>query len=103
LFVYVGFPFSQCQDLSFKTKYIKMQIRGRDYMDAKLNKNIILLLADELGDTFIRAGKSIREIINTIATSHPEITFSEEEWNQLNEETRAAIIKRVRKTLASVS
>jgi hypothetical protein len=71
-------------------------------MDAKLNKDVINLLAPEIEQTVFRSRKSIREIINTIAASHPEIAFSEQDWNQLNAKTRAAIIERVQKTLEAV-
>jgi len=71
-------------------------------LDSKLNNDVVNLLAGEIDQTVFRSGKSIREIINIITTSHPEIAFLDRDWSQLNEITRTAILERVKRTLESI-
>ncbi len=67
-----------------------------------MNTEVINLLASAIDEAIIRSGKSIREIVNIITTSHPEIAYSGEEWGHLNEQTKAAIAERVRRTLEAI-
>jgi hypothetical protein len=70
-------------------------------LDAKLNNDVLNVIAGEIEQTVFRSGKSIREIINIITTSHPEISL-DQDWTQLNEKIRAAILERVKRTLESI-
>jgi len=64
---------------------------------------IMHLLFDNIDNAIARTGKSPQQIINNLTTLHPEITLSQQEWNELHQETKNDIISRIRRTLESMS
>lgn len=71
-------------------------------MSAKLCKSVLKLLVQDLDKAAFRAEANFGTVLNAVTASHPEIAVSEEEWNQLNEETQTAIIERVKRTIGAI-
>ena len=67
-----------------------------------LNKAIIFQLVEELGIVLSHSGKSRDEIINILVFRHPEITSSEEDWENFSQEIQDNIISRIKNTLTSL-
>ena len=72
-------------------------------MKLKVNKSLRFSLADELEKAVFRSGKGIQEILQTIAVTYPEITFSEAEWYEISPVIRDKIIMRISRTLNAIS
>jgi len=71
-------------------------------LTTRLNSQIMNLVMDELDRTISRTNKSHQEIINTLVTLNPEVTFCPEDWGQMPIETQTSIISRIRKTLEAL-
>jgi hypothetical protein len=71
-------------------------------MSTKLCKSVLKLLVQEIDKAAFQTEVAFGVVFNAIITAHPEIAVSDEEWNQLNEETKAAIIERVKQTLKTI-
>jgi hypothetical protein len=69
---------------------------------SSINTSIFHLCVDELARTVSHSGKSTNEILNALAASHPEITYDEEDWNEINQEIKDQIVLRVKRTLSSI-
>lgn len=72
-------------------------------MGLKLNKAIMFQLVAELFEAVSRSGKSRDKILREIANSHPEITYTSEEWEPIPDAAKEKIIDRVRRTLNSIA
>lgn len=71
-------------------------------MSAKLCKSVLKLLVQEIDKAAFRAEVSFGVVLNAVLETHPEIAMTEEEWNNLNEETQTAIIDKVKLTVGSI-
>lgn len=72
-------------------------------MRLKLNKLVMFSLVSELLDATTRSGKSRDKILRDLANSHPEITYTPDEWEHIPDDTKEKILDRIRKTLNAVS
>jgi hypothetical protein len=71
-------------------------------LKVKINKSVILSVNEELERAVFRSRKSVQEILRTIAVSHPEVTFNQEEWDEISPEIQEKIIMRVKRTLLEI-
>jgi len=86
----------------FRPKCYKQPLGG-DYPLTQRNKAIMQLIIGDLYQAASKSGNTANEIFNTLAEVHPEITFSQEEWDQLSQENKDTIIVELRNMLASLS
>jgi hypothetical protein len=60
-------------------------------------------LVGDFEKVITKSGKSFKEISQIVSSSHPEILFTLQDWEQINEETQNMIIGRIKKTLKSIA
>ncbi|MDT8904048.1 hypothetical protein [Anaeroselena agilis] len=68
-------------------------------MAVKVCKTVLKLLVKDIDFTAAEAKVSFNTVLDALATDHPEITVSEEEWNKLDEQTRNSLIDQAKETL----
>jgi len=71
-------------------------------MKLNLNKAIINSLVLEFAEAVSRSHSSRDVFLRTIANSHPEITYSQEDWDNIDEDVKEKILARIRKTLVAI-
>ena len=71
-------------------------------MKPEFNKAIMFQIVDEIGRATSCSGKSRDEIINILTLQHPEIICSEDDWNEMNQETQENIVRRIKETITSL-
>jgi hypothetical protein len=68
-----------------------------------LNNTVLFHLVGEIEKALRRSGKHHSEIITIVTSSHPEMFYSRQKWDQLTPDDKATLLQSMKNTLNSIA